>query len=157
MEDNPANGPIYPSFVPNTDRDGNDIAGIRLADVTVPVATYTGWALRGGVWANDGCESSGQFIPFPQTKAARQAAGDPRRSSQERYGTLNRYVHDVAHALRKMVDQRLLLCEDYDAELNRLTTLGATTGGLQMDKSGAPRVPPPPHSCRKQDEHDDDD
>ncbi len=153
MEDNPANGPIYPSFV----RDGNDIAGIRLADVTVPVATYTGWALRGDVWANDGCESSGQFIPFPQTKAARQAAGDPRRSSQERYGTLNRYVHDVAHALRKMVDQRLLLCEDYDAELNRLTTLGATTGGLQMDKSGAPRVPPPPHSCRKQDEHDDDD
>jgi hypothetical protein len=157
MEDNPANGPIYPSFVPKTDRDGNDIAGIRLADVTVPVATYTGWALRGGAWANDGCESSGQFIPFPQTKAARQATGDPRRSSEERYGTLNRYVHEVARALRKMVDERLLLCEDYDAELNRLTTLGATTGGLQMDKSGAPRVPPPPHSCRKHDEHGDDD
>jgi hypothetical protein len=157
MEENPANGPIYPSFVPNTDRDGNDVAGIRLADVTVPVATYTGWALRAGPQANDGCESSGQFIPFPQTKAARQAAGDPRLSSEERYGTLNRYVHEVAHALRKMVEQRLLLCEDYDGELNRLTTLGATTGGLQMDNSGAPRVPPPPHSCRNQDEDDDDD
>ncbi|HYR18079.1 MAG TPA: alpha/beta hydrolase domain-containing protein [Myxococcales bacterium] len=157
MQDNPANGPIYPSFVPTTDRDGNDIAGIRLADVTVPVATYTGWALRAGAQANDGCESSGQFIPFPQTKAARQATGDPRRSSEERYGTLNRYVHEVAHALRKMVDGRLLLCEDYDAELSRLTTLGATTGGLQMDKSGAPRKPPPPHSCREQDEHDHDD
>ena len=157
MEENPANGPIYPSFVPNTDRDGNDVAGIRLADVTVPVATYTGWALRAGPQANDGCESSGQFIPFPQTKAARQAAGDPRLSSEERYGTLNRYVHEVAHALRKMVEQRLLLCEDYDGELNRLTTLGATTGGLQMDNSGAPRVPPPPHSCRNQDDDDDDD
>ena len=157
MQDNPANGPIYPSFVPTTDRDGNDVAGIRLADVTVPVATYTGWALRGGAWANDGCESSGQFIPFPQTKAARQATGDPRHSSEERYGTLNRYVHKVAHALRRMVDERLLLCEDYDAELNRLTTLGATTGGLRMDKSGAPRAPPAPRSCRKQDEHDDED
>ena len=33
-QDNPANGPIYPSFVPKTDSDGNDIAGVRLPDVT---------------------------------------------------------------------------------------------------------------------------
>jgi hypothetical protein len=26
--------------------DGNDVAGIRLPDVSVPSATYTGWALR---------------------------------------------------------------------------------------------------------------
>ena len=84
-EDNPKNGHIYPSFVPKTDRDGNDIAGIRLADVTVPVATYTGWALRAGPQANDGCESSGQFIPFAQTEAP---AGDPRPSTAARYGTL---------------------------------------------------------------------
>ena len=45
-EDNPANGPIYPSYVPKTDSDGNDIAGIRLPELTVPLATYTGWALR---------------------------------------------------------------------------------------------------------------
>ena len=43
-----ANGPIYPSFVPKTDSDGNDIAGVRLPDVRVPLATYTGWALRSG-------------------------------------------------------------------------------------------------------------
>ena len=47
-EDNAANGQIYPSFVPKTDSDGNDIAGVRLPDVTVPLATYTGWALRAG-------------------------------------------------------------------------------------------------------------
>jgi hypothetical protein len=58
-EDNPANGPIYPSYVPKTDSDGNDIAGIRLPELQVPLATYTGWALRSGVWANDGCEGSG--------------------------------------------------------------------------------------------------
>src|SRR5262249_935260 len=41
-EDNPLNGPIYPSFVPQTDSDGNDIAGVRLPDLVVPLATYTG-------------------------------------------------------------------------------------------------------------------
>src|SRR5256885_13140978 len=46
------NGPIYPSFVPKTDSDGNDIAGVRLPDVAVPVATYTGWALRSGPQAD---------------------------------------------------------------------------------------------------------
>ena len=66
-EDNPENGPIYPSYVPKTDSDGNDIAGIRLPELTVPLATYTGWALRSGVWANDGCEGSGQYIPFART------------------------------------------------------------------------------------------
>src|SRR6185312_3358744 len=59
MEDNPQLGPIYPTFVPKWDSDGNEIAGIRLPELTVPLATYTGWALRSGVWANDGCESSG--------------------------------------------------------------------------------------------------
>ena len=84
-EDNPANGPIYPSYVPKTDSDGNDIAGIRLPELTVPLATYTGWGLRSGVWANDGCEASGQYIPFKATAAERMAAGDPRPSVQERY------------------------------------------------------------------------
>lgn len=77
-EDNSLNGSIYPSFIPKTDSDGNDIAGVRLPDVTVPLATYTGWALRSGVWANDGCESSGQYIPFAKTQADRTASGDPR-------------------------------------------------------------------------------
>src|SRR6184192_18978 len=79
------NGPIYPSFAPTTDSDGNDIAGVRLVDVTVPLATYTGWGLRSGVWANDGCESSGQFIPFPTTTAVRTSTGDPRPAVAERY------------------------------------------------------------------------
>jgi hypothetical protein len=84
-EDNPKNGPIYPSYVPKTDSDGNDIAGIRLPELTVPLATYTGWGLRSGVWANDGCEASGQYIPFKATTAERLAANDPRPSVEERY------------------------------------------------------------------------
>src|SRR4029077_2134593 len=67
-EDNPENGPIYPSSAPKTDGDGNDLAGVRLAAGTVPLATYTGWALRSGPQANDGCESAGQYIPFAKTR-----------------------------------------------------------------------------------------
>lgn len=146
FEDNPANGPIYPSFVPRTDGDGNDIAGIRLADVAVPVATYTGWALRAGKWANDGCESSGQYIPFPKTQADRLAAGDPRQSVAERYASLDDYAGRVAHALQRLVDRRLVLCEDFAAEFNRLVGLGKTAG-LTSTSGVDPAAPDcrPPH------------
>ena len=69
----------YPVFVPRTDADGNDIAGIRLPEIAVPVATYTGWGLRAAAFAGDDlCDMAGQKIDFRQTKADRLAAGDPR-------------------------------------------------------------------------------
>ena len=77
--------------MPKTDSDGNEIAGVRLPDVTVPLATYTGWALRSGAQANDGCEGAGQYIPFAKTKAERLASGDPRLSVEERYKTFEKY------------------------------------------------------------------
>ena len=67
------------------------MAGIRLPEVQVPLATYTGWALRAAPQANDGCEGSGQYIPFPKTKADRLASGDPRLSIEERYGNVETY------------------------------------------------------------------
>jgi hypothetical protein len=127
-ENNPLNGPIYPSYVPITDSDGNDIPGVRLPDVAVPVATYTGWALRAGPQANDGCESSGQFIPFPQTEAARAAAGDPRPSVAERYPTFDTYDKKVITAMNHLIQRRLELCEDGPAELQRLRVLGVAQG-----------------------------
>ena len=39
-------GREYPHLVPASDADGNDLAGIRLPDLTVPVGTHTGWNLR---------------------------------------------------------------------------------------------------------------
>jgi hypothetical protein len=122
------NGPIYPSFVPIVDSDGNDIPGVRLVDVTVPLATYTGWGLRSGVWANDGCESSGQFIPFAKTAAARAATQDPRPSVAERYPTFDAYDSQVIAAMNAMIQDRLLLCEDGNSELARLRQNGVTLG-----------------------------
>lgn len=125
-QDNPANGPIYPSFIPKTDSDGNDIAGVRLADVTVPLATYTGWALRRGAHANDGCEAAGQFIPFAATEA--QRGSDPRPSVAARYASFAAYHGKVRAALNDMVEDRLLLCEDALSEETRLITAGVNRG-----------------------------
>lgn len=144
IEINPAtpiisvNGPIYPSFAPKTDSDGNDIAGVKLPDVTVPLATYTGWALRRGEWANDGCEGSGQSIAFPTTAAARIASGDPRPSVAERYPTFDTYDTQVLAAMNTMIQDRLLLCEDGNSELARLRALGVSRGVPNPPASFAP-------------------
>jgi len=122
------NGPVYPSFVPKTDKDGNDIAGVRLPDVTVPLATYTGWGLRSGAQANDGCESTGQYIPFPKTKAERQASDDPRRSIEERYDSFDNYYNRVKRAVDNLIRDRLLLCEDADDQIERLVSAGLQAG-----------------------------
>ena len=108
-------GPVYPSYVSRVDHDGNEIAGIRLPDVAAPIATTTGWGLRaagfgGGPW--DGCEASGQWIPFEKTKAERLAKGDPRPSMQERYKNHAGYVKAVAKEARKLEQRRLLLPAD---------------------------------------------
>ena len=102
----------YPAFVPKTDRDGNDIAGIRLPEIAVPLATYTGWALRAGPAAGDGCDAYGQQIAFAKTKAVRIARGDPRLSIEERYQTHDGYVKEVVKATRLLVKNRFLLEED---------------------------------------------
>jgi hypothetical protein len=111
-QDNPSNGPIYPSFVPKADADGNDVAGIRLPEVQVPIATYTGWALRGAPQNDDGCEGSGQFILFPKTKADRLASGDPRMSIEERYGTIETYSARLQEAIDRLVRSGFLLPVD---------------------------------------------
>ena len=83
----PTLGAKYQVFVPKPDTDGLDIGGHS--------ADGGGRANRDddrlGVRAagrreGDLCGLSGSYIPFAQTRAARQASGDPRPSLEERYG-----------------------------------------------------------------------
>jgi hypothetical protein len=127
-QDNPANGPIYPSYVPTTDADGNEIAGIRLPELTAPLATYTGWSLRAGAQANDGCEGTGQYIAFPRTKADRLATGDPRQSVEERYPSYASYHSAVMRGIDDLVKNRFLLCEDTQEMFQRLIADGLAAG-----------------------------
>ena len=149
-EDNPLNGQIYPSFVPKTDSDGNDIAGVRLPDVTVPLATYTGWALRAGPQANDGCESSGQRIPFAKTEAERLTSGDPRPSVEARYPSFGNYLSQVNRAIDGLVKDRLMLCEDADDQQARLLQAGVDAG-VPVPHGNLPPQSTPPlcHSGKK--------
>ena len=147
-EDNKANGPIYPSYVPTTDSDGNDVAGIRLPELVVPLATYTGWGLRSGVWANDGCESSGQYIPFQSTKAARVAASDPRPSVQERYPSFDDYRAKVVVAVDNLVRSRFLICDDTQDIVNRLLQAGLKAGVPAPGAGESASAPDPVPACK---------
>ena len=105
-------GPAIGKPVPPL-KDGNDVAGIRLPPVEAPIATTTGWALRrAGFGENDGCEGSGQYVPFKTIKAERLAAGDPRLSLEERYTNHDGYVAAVTKAAEGLGKQRLLLPAD---------------------------------------------
>lgn len=104
-------GSPYHALVPKTDADGNDIAGIRLPEIAVPLATYSGWALRADA-GDDGCDGAGQKIDFVETKSARIAAGDPRLSIEERYPNHESYVSAVSRAANGLRQQKFLLDED---------------------------------------------
>ncbi len=109
-------GNVYPSFVSKVDRDGNEIAGIRLPPVAAPIATYSGWGLRALAFGGpDGCEGSGQAITFRRSAQPASAGADPRTSLAERYLDQPGYVAAVTNAARALQQRRLLLQADADA------------------------------------------
>ncbi len=120
-------GTPYPALVPRTDADGNDLAGIRLPEVAVPLATFTGWNLRAvPAGSDDGCDHFGQQIDFRRTRAERVAAGDPRPSLEERYPNHAAYVDAVMAAANALARDRFLLDEDVQAYVKKAadTTVG---------------------------------
>ena len=119
-------GSPYPVFVPRTDADGNDLAGIRLPAVAVPRATFTGWALRAPAFGGpDLCDAAGQRIDFPATRDERLASGDPRPSLEERYPDARAYVEAVAAAAQDLARERLLLDEDVERIVREAGTIAA--------------------------------
>ncbi|MGH7211378.1 MAG: alpha/beta hydrolase domain-containing protein, partial [Acetobacteraceae bacterium] len=106
-------GSPYPVAVSKVDADGNTVPGIRLPDIAVPIATYTGWNLRRNP-PQEGCDHYGMYLPFAATKAERMANGDPRLSLAERYPDHASYVAAVTAAADALRDQHLLLDEDVD-------------------------------------------
>ena len=108
-------GPRYRPLVPAVDADGNERAGLRLPDIEVPVATYTGWNVYAPPFPRDAlCDRDGSFLAMAPNDAAR-VPDDPRQSLVARYGSHDRYVALVRAAGDTLVDHGLLLAEDADA------------------------------------------
>jgi hypothetical protein len=112
----PRPGPACGSLVSAVDTDGNEIGGIALPEVAVPLGAHTGWTLR---HASIGGEAqrlvfAGATIPFARTRRERDASGDPRPSIEERYRSRDDYLERVRRAGQALVAQRYMLDEDVE-------------------------------------------
>jgi hypothetical protein len=112
----PRPGRAFGSRVSTVDQDGNETAGIVLPELSVPLATHTGWNLRhpetGG--AEQLLVFAGATIPFARTRVERDALGDPRRSIEERYASRADYLARVRQASQSLVAAGYLLPEDLE-------------------------------------------
>jgi len=109
----PSKGAAYPVFVPKTDADGRDLAGLRLPTLEAPAATHTGWNLRkSGFGEGELCDNNGTMVPFAATREDRLKNNDPRLSMAERYPNSGDRAAAVAKAAQQLVQERLLLEED---------------------------------------------
>ena len=109
-------GAFYPALVSAVDADGNETAGIRMPDVTVPVGTHAGWNPRDPITG-----SPDQIVPMngltlwlAPDEATRVARDDPRRSLAERYLDEADYVAQVRVATLRLTAERYLLEEDVE-------------------------------------------
>ena len=100
---------VLPTLVPRVNVDGNEVVGVPSVNLQAPLATYSGWnTYAAGSYKGQQCALSGSSWPFAATKALRTAAGDPRASLEERYGTHAGFVCQVTAAANKAVAQRFL-------------------------------------------------
>ncbi len=109
-------GPPHTSLVSAIDADGNEVAGVAMPDVTVPVATHTGFEPRHPDTGAAGqiLDYLGSTVPFAATEADRRRTGDPRPSLASRYADQASYLEQVRGAADALVAQRLLLAADVE-------------------------------------------
>lgn len=110
----PELGAPFPTLVPQVDADGNELGGLRLPQIAVPVATYTPWNFRSekiGA-ATELADFRGSFLPFPPAGLDRRRTGDPRRPLVERYPSREDYLQEFEKAAQALIEERYLLAED---------------------------------------------
>jgi hypothetical protein len=121
----PALGKPYSVLVPQVDADGNDVAGIVLPELAVPLGTYTGWNVSLPQLTELRYLSGlvGGFQPFALTRKDREKDKDTRLSVAERYKSREDYLHRVQEASEKLVQQRFMLAADIPAVLKRASSI----------------------------------
>lgn len=109
----PVEGDTYPCMVSAVDDDLNEVAGVRLPDLTVPVGSHTGWNAQDETGGDPRLAQTffGLTRFFAPTADARPD-GDPRPSLAERYADRDDYLAQVRQAAGALVRDRYLLEED---------------------------------------------
>ena len=113
-------GEEYPALVSDVDDSYNEVAGIRLPDLTVPVATYTGWNLRHADIGNTNLVIgitgglAGWTLPLPRTRAERETTRDPRPSIEELYASKDDYLRQTREAAETLIEEGYMLAEDLE-------------------------------------------
>ena len=104
----------YRVLVPKRDADGNEVAGLRLPEVAVPIGTSAGWNVRApeAGAAGELCYLEGSFAAFAKTKAEREAKKDPRPSLEERYKDHADYAERIKAVATELQRDGYLLEED---------------------------------------------
>jgi hypothetical protein len=121
----PRRGRPYGTRVAAVDGEGNEVGGLTVPELAVPLATHTGWNLRhldigGGQQLQ---VFAGSTIFFARTRAEREKTGDPRPSIEERYASREDYLAQVRRAAEELVKVRYLLEEDVETSLRFATRL----------------------------------
>ncbi len=126
-------GAKYPAKLPQLDLDGNEVSGVRLPAVQVPLATYFGWNLPKPEVADvdENLGNRGSTLPFPFTKAQRLHGNDPRLSVEERYGTRDAYRARVQATAELLVAERHLLARDVDSVVERCLSMWDFVAGTE--------------------------
>jgi len=112
-------GQDYLTVVADVDGAGNEIGGVRMPDVEVPVATHTGFNPR-----HSDSGGAGQILEYVGSTL-------PLGDLEQRYASKDEYLERVKAAARTLVAARLVLAEDialcvaiaserYDAALTEL-------------------------------------
>jgi hypothetical protein len=99
----------YINLVPQVGSDGNELAGVRIPELQVPVATYTGWNRRTPEVGFPEYRASfiGSFIEWPKEEVL------------ARYHTRDEYFGRFTDAALGLVRERFLVADDLPAILER--------------------------------------
>ena len=103
---------VWRPLVPQVDADGNEIAGIRLPDIAVPLGTFTGWNLYRAPYPDGRIGGPRRHLPGVRVYRGRMRGSmirdfPWRRDIQER-----RMRMRSAAAVTKLRNDRLLLAEE---------------------------------------------
>jgi Alpha/beta hydrolase domain len=100
----PKEGAAYPLLVPQVDGDGNEVGGLRLPEISVPLGVYTGWNLRSeAIGSPDQMIAfTGSFFPYQRSEIAK------------RYGDKNGYLKRVRQVSQELSKKRLVLDSDVE-------------------------------------------